>query len=87
MHFKAGAVKPKATLEIGSKTYTIKAPLVGQVSKMSEAIQAETSRQKQGEIPKQFICDLGGIPMKELELLEQETFDALFAHVIDSKKN
>lgn len=86
MHFKAES-KPKATLEIGSKTYSIKAPLVGAIAELSEKMDAETSLVKKNEMTKQFICDLGEIPMVEISKLEQEMFNQLFEFIVNSKKN
>lgn len=86
MHFKAES-KPKATLEIGSNTYKITAPLVGQTASLSEALSAEPSLSKQNLMTKQFMCDLGQIPMAELEKLDQDLFNQLFDFIVSSKKN
>lgn len=87
MHFKSGVAKPKATLEIGDVTYTIKTPSVGQATLLAEKIgEFESEPMKQSKLMKQFICELGSIPFEELEKIENELFNELFDYVISPKK-
>lgn len=87
MHFKSGGAKPKATLEIGDKTYSIRAPSVKEASDLSEVIESLSGKTKeQGIEMKKFICVLGGIPMEELDSIENELFNDVFEYVITPKK-
>lgn len=88
MHFKSGSDKPKATLEVSGKTYKIKAPSVGQATKLAADLEEATGKTKvQSALMKKFICDLGAIPESDLDKIEQELFNDLFDYVITSKKN
>jgi len=88
MHFKAVSEKPKATLEIGSNTYNIKAPTVGAASKLVEDLDnVKGVAKEQSMLMRKFICDLGQIPLEEVNKIEQEMFNQLFDYVIGSKKN
>ncbi len=88
MHFKAASGKPKATLEISGVTYEIKAPTVGAASKLVDDLDlAKASVKDQSLLMKKFICELGNMPLEEVEKIEQQTFNELFDYVISSKKN
>lgn len=87
MHFKSGGAKPKATLEIGEKTYSIRAPSVKEASDLSESVEALSGKTKeQGVEMKKFICLLGSIEMAELDKIENELFNEIFEYVITPKK-
>lgn len=87
MQFKSGATKPKATLEIGTKTYELKSPTVGQTNALMTALEDNDSTKDKGLLMRKFICDLGKIPLDELDKIEQELFNQLFEHMVSSKKN
>lgn len=87
MHFKAGQQAPKATLEIGDKTYKILAPTVGQADEFSVKInQLKDTPEKINELMKQYICDLGSIPMDDLNKVENDLFVELFSYVVNQSK-
>lgn len=87
MHFKSGQGLSKATLEIGDKTYKIKAPSVGQSTALVESLEEFSGKTvEQSKLMKEFICELGSIPMEELNLIENELFNELFDYVITPKK-
>jgi hypothetical protein len=87
MHFKAGLQEPKATIEIGANQYKIMAPTVGQADifqvKYSEA---KDDSVKLGKLMKEYICELGQIPMTELDKIENDLFSELFTYVITPSK-
>lgn len=88
MHFKAGSKEAKATLEIGETKYSIKAPLVAQSVKIAEDLDKnKDDAMAQSECMKQFICELGAIPRKEIDKIEQDMFVELFWYIITPKKN
>jgi len=87
MHFKSGGAKPKATLEIGEKTYSIRSPSVKEASDLSEVVESLSGKTKeQGVEMKKFICLLGSIEMQELDKIENELFNEIFEYVITPKK-
>jgi hypothetical protein len=87
MHFKAGVAKPKATLEIGDKTYSIRTPSVGEATALADKIGELVGKpMEQSKVMKQFVCDLGMIPFDELEKIENELFNDLFDYIIQPKK-
>lgn len=87
MHFKSGAQEPKATLEIGSNTYKIMPPTLGQADSFSAQYnQKKNDPEAVSLLMKQYVCELGSIPMDELNKVENDLFVELFSHVTTSKK-
>lgn len=87
MHFKSGDKKPKATLEIGEKTYSIRTPSVKEASDLSDAVELLAGKpMEQSKEMKKFICLLGNIPSDELNSIENELFNEIFEYVITPKK-
>ena len=87
MHFKSLAKEPKATLEIGANTYKIYAPSIAQSDKFSEKY--NELKEKPTELSKamqEYICDLGQIPLDELQKIDSELFSELFSYVVTPKK-
>lgn len=87
MHFKAGSKEPKATLEIGDKTYKIFAPTVGQTDSYSEKYnQLKEDPKGLNGLMLDFISELGSIPKDELLKIENEMFSELFTYVMTPSK-
>lgn len=87
MHFKAGQLKAKATLEIGDKTYSIRPPSVGEATALAEAVDALSGKtMEQSKLMKEFVCSLGDIPIDVLNSIENELFNELFDYIIQPKK-
>lgn len=88
MHFKAGSREAKATLEIGDKKYSVKAPTVAQSVQIAKALdELKEDPMAQSEAMKSYICELGSIPRADLDSVENDIFVELFWHVVTPKKN
>jgi hypothetical protein len=88
MDFVAGSLKPKATLTIEGVKYEIKTPSVGQSTRLVESLEDKTlTPLAQSKMMREFLCELGNIPMEALLKIESELFNQVFDHVIGSKKN
>ena len=87
MHFKAGQQAPKATIEIGENVYKVMAPTVGQADKFADDINnLKEKPEDMNKLMKQYICQLGNIPMDELDKIENDLFVELFSYVVSSSK-
>ena len=87
MHFKSGQQEPKATLEIGANTYKIYAPTLGQSDKFSAKYNEAKDKPEQiNALMREYICELGSIPLDEIGKIEAELFTDLFSYVITPSK-
>lgn len=82
MKFEAKQREPKATLEIGDKTYKFYGPTVSQKEKISTQYrEAQTSDVNITTIMKEYLSSLSDMPVDELAKLDNELFDSLFEYV------
>jgi hypothetical protein len=82
VHFSASEKQPKATIEIGGITYKVMSPTLKQSDKFADKFQeAANDHKKVSLVMKEYLSELGAIPVEIIESMDAELFLSVFEYV------